>query len=348
MNRLVFPVVAIVLIAIGAYTAFSPESGSLDADTSTHFAVTDTAAVVKIRIADNNGQVAVVKRVPDHPLGLWTLNDRYPARKDATDLLLKTFKRISVRQPVRASAKAGVLKMMASAGKRVDIFTEDSSTPVKTWFIGTPTQSHTGTHMLLELPGSGRAETPYVTHIEGFTGFLSTRFFTDETEWRYTGVYESTADEIATITAVPLDDVGSSATLKWDEQGDQVIAELNGQRLALPQPMLRDQWLRFKKVHVETWNSHLSPEAQDSLRDSALAWQLKVNYKDGREVNLDLHWKAPIMEEYDTDGRLLPHDGSRMYAVHKGECALVQTFVFNPILDFWRSLPQMGIQSSNS
>ena len=348
MNRLVFPVVAIVLIAIGAYTAFSPESGRLDADTSTHFAVTDTAAVVKIRIADNNGQVAVVKRVPDHPLGLWTLNDRYPARKDATDLLLKTFKRISVRQPVRASAKAGVLKMMASAGKRVDIFTEDSSTPVKTWFIGTPTQSHTGTHMLLELPGSGRAETPYVTHIEGFTGFLSTRFFTDETEWRYTGVYESTADEIATITAVPLDDVGSSATLKWDEQGDQVIAELNGQRLALPQPMLRDQWLRFKKVHVETWNSHLSPEAQDSLRDSALAWQLKVNYKDGREVNLDLHWKAPIMEEYDTDGRLLPHDGSRMYAVHKGECALVQTFVFNPILDFWRSLPQMGIQSSNS
>jgi hypothetical protein len=348
MNRLVFPVVAIVLIAIGAYTAFSPESGRLDADTSTHFAVTDTAAVVKIRIADNNGQVAVVKRVPDHPLGLWTLNDRYPARKDATDLLLKTFKRISVRQPVRASAKAGVLKMMASAGKRVDIFTEDSSTPVKTWFIGTPTQSHTGTHMLLELPGSGRAETPYVTHIEGFTGFLSTRFFTDETEWRYTGVYESTADEIATITAVPLDDVGSSATLKWDEQGDQVIAELNGQRLALPQPMLRDQWLRFKKVHVETWNSHLSPEAQDSLRGSALAWQLKVNYKDGREVNLDLHWKAPIMEEYDTDGRLLPHDGSRMYAVHKGECALVQTFVFNPILDFWRSLPQMGIQSSNS
>lgn len=348
MNRLVFPVVAIVLIAIGAYTAFSPESGRLDADTSTHFAVTDTAAVVKIRIADNNGQVAVVKRVPDHPLGLWTLNDRYPARKDATDLLLKTFKRISVRQPVRASAKAGVLKMMASAGKRVDIFTEDSSTPVKTWFIGTPTQSHTGTHMLLELPGSGRAETPYVTHIEGFTGFLSTRFFTDETEWRYTGVYESTADEIATITAVPLDDVGSSATLKWDEQGDQVIAELNGQQLPLPQPMLRDQWLRFKKVHVETWNSHLSSEAQDSLRNSPLAWQLKVNYKDGREVNLDLHWKAPIMEEYDTDGRLLPHDGSRMYAVHKGECALVQTFVFNPILDFWRSLPQMGIQSSNS
>ena len=346
MKRFVFPIVVLVLLSIGTYSALSPESGRLDADLSTHFAVADTAAVQKIRIADNNGRVAVVTRVPDHPLGLWTLNDRYPARKDATDLLLKTFKRISVRQPVRASAKEGVLKMMASAGKRVDIFTKDSSTPFKTWFIGTPTQSHTGTHMLLELPESGRSETPYVTHIEGFTGFLSTRFFTEENEWRYTGVYESSADEIAAITAIPLDDIGTTATLRWNSEGDQIVAEHNGQTLDLPQRMLRDQWLRFKKVHVETWNSHLSPEAQDSLRSSPLAWNIKVDYKDGREVNLDLHWKAPIMEEYDTEGRLLPHDGSRMYAVYKGECALVQTFVFNPILDFWRALPQMGLQTS--
>ena len=348
MQRTVFPLAIIVLIAFGVYTAFAPESGSLNADQSTHFAVSDTALVQKIRIADNNGQVAVVKRVPGHPLGLWSLNDRYPARKDATDLLLKTFKRISVRQPVRASAKEGVLKMMASAGKRVDIFTDDTSTPAKTWFIGTPTQSHTGTHMLLELGETGRSETPYVTHIEGFTGFLSTRFFTDENEWRYTGVYESRADEIAAITAIPLDDTGNAATLRWNEAGDQILAQHNGQTMNLPQGILRDQWLRFKKVHVETWNSHLSAAAQDSLKNSPVAWKLKVDYKDGSEVNLDLHWKAPIMEEYDTEGRLLSHDGSRMYAVHKGEYALVQTFVFNPILDFWRSLTRMPTQPSKS
>lgn len=345
MKRTVFPIAVIVLLAFGAYTALAPESGRLDSDQSTHFAVSDTASIQKIRIADNNGRVAVLQRAPDDPLGLWRLNDRYPARKDATDLLLKTFKRISVRQPVRASAKEGVLKMMASAGKRVDIFAADGSAPIKTWFIGTPTQSHTGTHMLLELP-DGRSETPYVTHIEGFTGFLSTRFFTEENEWRYTGVYESRADEIASITAVPLDDVGTPATLRWNEQGDQIEALHDGQTIGLPQDILRDQWLRFKKVHVETWNSHLSPEAQDSLKNSPLAWQLQVDYKDGRTVKLDLHWKAPIMAEYDTDGRLLPHDGSRMYAVHNGECALVQTFVFNPILDFWRNLKRMPLQTS--
>ena len=47
----------LVLLSIGTYSALSPESGRLDADLSTHFAVADTAAVQKIRIADNNGRV---------------------------------------------------------------------------------------------------------------------------------------------------------------------------------------------------------------------------------------------------------------------------------------------------
>ena len=37
--------------------------------------------------------------------------------------------------------------MMAASGKRVDIHLDGSEAPAKTWFIGTPTQSHTGTHM---------------------------------------------------------------------------------------------------------------------------------------------------------------------------------------------------------
>lgn len=328
------------------YTALTPESGHLQAEKGTQFAVEDTARVTRIRIADTEGRVATLTRMPDHPLGLWQLNGTLPARKDATDLILKTMKRISVRQPVRASAQEGVLKLLASAGKRVDIHLDGNDQPAKTWFVGTPTQSHTGTHMLLEIPGEGRSDKPYVTHMEGFTGFLSTRFFTDPNEWRYTGIFASRAEEIASIAAEPLDDVGRGATLTWTEDGERIMAYDADGPIDLPQSMLRDQWLRFRKVHVETWNSHLGAAAMDSLRQSAPAWRLHVRYKDGADKVLDLHWKAPIMEEYDDRGQLLTHDGSRMYAVHNGECALVQTFVFNPILDFWRGLPAVGSQPS--
>lgn len=341
MNKSTLTGLALVaLVTLTVLTVMQRDEGRLDADKGTHFAVADTSRVTRIRIAGADGNVAVLERRNGHPLGLWSLNGRFDARKDATDLLLKTFKRISVRQPVRATAKEGVLKMMASAGKRVDIHLDGQKTPSKTWFIGTPTQSHTGTHMLLELPDEGRANDPYITHMEGFTGFLSTRFFTDETEWRYTGVFASSASEIKSITGIPLDDRGMAASLQWAEDEEQIEAVLNGKVINLPQSLLRDQWLRFRKVHVETWNSHLSPAGQDSLRRSSSAWRLAVVYQDGSESSIDLHWKAPIMEEFDEEGRLMDHDGSRMYAIHKGECALVQTFVFNPILDFWRSLPE--------
>ena len=334
------PITLLVIAAFGALAIalfLQPEAGQLDADRYTHFAVQDTSRVTRIRITDAQGEVAVVER-GNHPLGLWTLNGHRLARKDATDLLLKTMKRVSVRQPVGAKAEAGVLKMMASAGKRVDIHLDGAEEPAKTWFIGTPTQSHTGTHMLLELPGGDRSDTPYITHMEGFTGFLSTRFFTSEEEWRYTGVYESSANQIATISARPWDDRGRAAEILWSEDGETLQVKGDFQWLDVPQGAVRDQWLRMCKVHIETWNSHLSPAQEDSLIQSPPAWELEVRYKDGRSVPMTLHWKPPILNETDDAGNPMDHDGSRMYAVVNGEVALIQTYVFNPILDFWRDL----------
>ena len=43
------------------------------------------------------------------------------------------------------------------------------------------------------------AEEPFIVHMEGFTGFLSTRFFTDEKEWRYTGVFDYPGDGLQRV-----------------------------------------------------------------------------------------------------------------------------------------------------
>ena len=336
--RIGFLLVLSTLVGIGLWKAFTPESGHIEADAGTRFAIADTARVTRIRIADTDGRVATLERNQGHPLGLWTLNGGHFARKDATDLLLKTFLRTTVRQPVRPAAKEGVLKLIASAGKRVDIHLDGGNSPAKTWYVGTPTQSHTGTHMLLEVPGEGRSEDPYITHIEGFTGFLSTRFFTDENEWRYTGVYESGAEDILSISGRPLNDKGRAALITWSADGETLTARGDFMELDIPQVGLRDQWVRMCDVHIETWDSHLTPLQEDSLRASPPAWELEVRYRDGRTQPMTLHWKAPIIEEFDEQGQLMDHDGSRMYAVVNGEVALVQTFVFNPILDFWRAL----------
>jgi hypothetical protein len=53
---------------------------------------------------------------------------------------------------------------------------------------------------------------------------------------------------------------------------------------------------------------------------------------------MQLFWKQKIQNVPDENGNILPFDESRMYAAFNGELALVQTFVFNPILKFWRDL----------
>jgi hypothetical protein len=48
---------------------------------------------------------------------------------------------------------------------------------VKQYYVGHATQDNTGTYMLLTNPETDKNyEDPFVTHIPGFDGFLSTRY----------------------------------------------------------------------------------------------------------------------------------------------------------------------------
>jgi hypothetical protein len=346
MNKLMPYLLAIaVLSALALWLRGTDNTGELSNDWQSVFAIEDSAKIDRIRIADVQGRVADLRRSNEHHLGLWRINNAFFARKDATDLLLKTAVRTMVKQPVTPQAEPGVLKMIATAGKRVDFFERGIQKPVKTWFIGTPTQSHTGTNMLLEVPDHGRATSPFVTHMEGFTGFLSTRFFTDELDWRYTGIYNKPVSEITAITAIPQQDIGQAARIVLPEEGGKPWVEsLSGEPLDALSEHTETLLRRFEKVHVETWMSHLTSAGEDSLRASTPAWSITVDYRGGESRSIDLFWKPKNQEIPDGTGAILPFDGSRMYAVYNGEVALIQTFVFDPILKFWRV--QLGFNTS--
>ena len=61
--------------------------------------------------------------------------------------------------------------------------------PFKTWYIGSPTQDHTGTYMLLQL-GQDKSSKPYVTYKPGMYGTLEVRFFTDWKAWRSPRIFD--------------------------------------------------------------------------------------------------------------------------------------------------------------
>lgn len=293
------------------------------------FAIADTAAVDKIFIADKDGNQALLERSSGR---YWKLNGTHLARKDAVDLLLKTFLRARVQRPVPQGELSTVNRLLAGRGKKVEIY-QGGETPVKTWYIGTSTQNHTGTYMVLADANGQLAEEPFIVHMEGFTGFLSTRFFTDEREWRYTGMFDYPGNSLRRVEVELTEAGGRLYAMEVDSVG---TLRVEGAPLSSCADTLfwQDRFNRFRKVHLETYNNHLTANAEDSLLNRAEpAFRLRAWGQDEDVPNeIELYWKAPISDTYDDNGELNEWDGSRMYAVYKDEAVLVQRFVFDPLL----------------
>jgi hypothetical protein len=330
--RLFYILIGVTAVVLAVRYYADGISHDISAREDVQFAVKDTASVDRIFISDMNGRSALLERVPGNRY--WSLNGRFEARKDAVDLLLKTFSRTRLRRAVGGPERETVMRVLSGGAKKVEIY-KGGTEPVKTWYIGTATPNHTGTYMLLE-DASGRAPDPYVVHMEGFTGFLSTRFFTDEREWRYTGMFDFPGRSLGRVELNFHEDPKRNYVLESDSLGEIHIWNAVGQRLTYHDTLsVQDQFLRFKKVHLETYNNHLTEEAEADLRASAPDITMKASSMDGAKTNfIELYWKDPVTDTYDNDGNLNLHDGARMYALYKDEVVLVQLFVFEPLIGF--------------
>ena len=328
--RLFYILLFVTAVAILVREYGNNAKSEMDNVEASAFAIADTSAVNKIFIADKDGKQALLERVSGQRY--WSLNGKYFARKDAVDLLLKTFKRVKVQSPVAHAKLETVNRMLAGRAKKVEIY-QGKESPEKVWYIGTSDQSHTGTYMLLGDAIGNVAEEPFVTHMEGFTGFLSTRFFTDEREWRYTGVFDYPGRSLGGIH-VQHHESGLDYTMRVDSIGNLTFTGLKPRTNAsIDTVQMQDHFNRFRKVHLETYNNHLSDLALDSIMQVPAAFTLSTWNADSTITsNIELLWKQPTMDTYDNDGNLNPWDGARMYARFNGEIVLVQTFVFDPLL----------------
>ncbi|MDG1158435.1 MAG: hypothetical protein P8N19_03015 [Flavobacteriales bacterium] len=331
--NLLFILIGLTIVSGVVWYFYGEDSSTLSKNPLANFAIEDTATVTKIFITDANGQRVLLER--DENSRYWDLNGKYKARKDAVDLLLKTFKRIKVKSPVPSTAKENMLKLMQT-GKSVEIYTGGDQ-PAKTYIVGTPTSDHTGTYMVLETPEEGRSSEPFITHMEGFTGFLSTRFFTDEEEWRYTGIFDyPNLEDIQKVEVIHHNEENRSFDIHFNGESDLV---LHSRLLDIDIPQfdtlaVKDYFIRYKKVHLETYQSHMTPEAEDSLLNSQAAFTLRVLERSGKTKKIDVYYKPALVQQViDDSGEIYPYDTARMYGVVNGDdVVLIQTYVFDPLL----------------
>ena len=172
--------------------------------------------------------------------------------------------------------------------------------------------------------------------MEGFTGFLSTRFFTDLEEWRYTGVFDyPDVREIKRVEVINHENEEQSFDIEFNGGNDIKLHSrlLDRDLAAFDTLAVKNYFLMYKKVHLETYQSYMSEELEESLLNTQAAYTIRVMNRSNEVKKIDLYWKPTTTSEMDANGDMVMIDQARMYGVVGGsDVVLVQRFVFDPLL----------------
>jgi hypothetical protein len=297
------------------------------------FAIDDTASIDKIIIKEANGGKAVLTKVGDDK---WMVNGKHEARIDAIHTIFVTAKRVSVKSEVPKSATKTVITQMSVSYKRVEYFSKGIL--LKTWFVGTSTSDHYGTYMLLEKPEVGKSSEPYIMEIKGFFGHLSSRFFTDEKEWRNAVIYKMEPNQISSVSIKnnEIPEYSFKIEVKGKNQFEMYDHE-NKKVSGFDTVSVRSYLLNFRKIAFETFNRGvLSEKQEDSLRKAIPFAEFTVVDNFGNFTTLKTYRKTPTEEQKNLDGKSYQWDIERLYAIiPTGEVVVMQYRTLDKI---WRAI----------
>lgn len=311
------------LIAVASYYIMNSSKTTIKGAYS-DFAVEDTASITKIFMADKIGNTIKLVRKDSY----WEVNDKYRTRNDAINVLLTTIKGLKVKAPVPKTALETQIKHLAVKSVKVEIYT-NKETPDKVYYVGGATQNNQGTYMLIE-----NSTKPYIVHLRGFFGYLSTRYFTDEVLWRDSWLYKSKYENIASVsldypknpensfTAVNL---GNNEFELYKNQGKEKIEHFDTVQVKV-------FISNFLRMGYEAPIINMRKGKYDSLLNVQPEKIYNVKFNDGNSRDIVLYrvkGDTPIKDQF---GHETEYDPDRLYCFFDNfsELVTIQTNTINP------------------
>lgn len=319
-NRIIIGLVLV--LGVLAVLLVSRNSDSSIKKALRDFAVEDTASVDRVfMVRKDNKQVTLTRQN-----GHWMVNDRYVARPDAIENLLKTINRIRVKSPVSESMLDNAVRMLATRNTKVEIY--NGKKLLKTIYVGGPTQDQMGTFMMLE--GSA---VPFVVHIPGFVGYLSSRFFIEETSWKSTQIFNYNFADIRSVSVINADEPGASFKILSPGENRFAITTPDGAPIPgiLDTVGVRFYISHFEKVNFEFYADSLPQPLRDSLLAAKPYRTLILEDQAGQSRRLTA-WKRYANGKLDDDGNPKLWDDERMWALLDDKSwVVIQFYVFKSL-----------------
>ena len=303
------------------------------------FAVPDTSSITKVVLRDKKPSSVTLERTAKG----WVVDSVYPVRKDAIEVLLKTLSEVRLKNFVTESAVPEIEQRMTVYGKWVEVFVGEQR--VKHYIVGTETPDMLGTYY--KMVG---AELPFSVYIQGFNGYLSTRFFTESTLWRDRTIFGLAPESIKNIEMVlPQDPNGgwmitrqnlkkmagpllepASASQNWSMvDGAYKVVPVNDP-LALFTVVKSLQTLKYEGAIISSDNVWVK---KDSIFASTPAFELLVSTADGQQLRTRAFYKKPEGQQQAADGTVHVWDPDRFYAeLPDGRMALIQRYGWRNLL----------------
>lgn len=323
-KSIIFILITLIIVAIFVLLKNKRKTLSGNDD---DFAVSDTASINKIFLANKHGATALLEK---NEKGEWTINGKFPARKDAIRLLLTTFMRTQIKFPAPKAAQENLLKSIAANGTKCEIYQNGKLS--KTWYVGHETQDLRGTYCLLQGADNDKPfNTVYAIEIPGFIGTIVPRFFITEEEWREKKVLWLTPDKIKNVTLNLLQFPDSSYSINVYGLHKFDVTTLSGKKIQPFDTMAVQQYLSyFMNLYIEAWctNSFL-PEI-DSVRKTNDFIQLSITDINNKKDTYKFYHKPPMEgHTQDENGNKLPYDPENMYMKFKGDAEFARVSAYS-------------------
>lgn len=294
------------------------------------FSIEDTAEISRIFIADPNGENITLVRGEDN---VWRVDGKFTARKDAVQLLLKTFKQLEIYGTVSDDSFETVVKNLAGMAKKVEVYMKNEEEAYKTYYIGSATSNRMGTYTLLEIDGE-ISEVPYITYVTTENGSIGSRFFTNELDWRDRAIFTYDPKKIKSIRVEHFNDTSTSFQITHLGDAEFQIKNLASKEVfSLPTKQGIDFFTNFKSVHYE----YIDHKTDQSILDSIYLSppRMIISVVDQNEgSHLVKTFFMPIKDgATDAQGNKVNYNPERMY-LKSNKLALnmvVQNYVFDKL-----------------
>lgn len=286
-----------------------------------NFNVEDTSKIDKIFLVDKMNKSILLEKKQSY----WELNNAYEARTDLVNLLLKTIYRMRVMEPVSNAASKAIIKNLAVKSTKVELYKKGKLD--KVFYVGGPTQNSQGTFMIME--GSSKA---FIIEMPGFRGYLSTRFSTNEMEWRTQRVFNYGYNDVLEVIFNNYENEKQSFILKKEGALYSIFENATMNKFPLNDTLKAKAYIAsLRNKNFSKYVDDIPQEWKDSILATTPMYSITVINTEGNEQSIDIY-KKPAWGKLDGFGEVLKEDPDHFFIeMDTKDFVYGQYFVFDPL-----------------